>query len=436
MWSDKTTWLIESFLEAKKAMAFKPKIDTRYTKQAVLRSHSGHEVSAQMVNQAKPDEILKAVAKQIEVTRVLIDETNFFDQKLVAVVQQLVQKGIEVFAAGLLLDSERREFGATRKLTTIADEVVDGFAKCDFFSTSGRCQNPASLTYAKYKKETQLVVGAADFYGASCEKHYDLLYGNGEAHWSWLSRIKKTVWKKYIQPGDWDWLKKLQLPYERRVELRQLRQWPRIEIGADSMRVGKTTAVKVLAEQLKAKGLAVKVSFEDWQHNPYLKKSYSNPSAGLLKSQKWFIKRKAEQIKKGSPKNIFIQDVHPEMDFGYALTNVLMGRMDKDDFIKYQQYYAQFDWRSLAAPDLLVYLTISDEELIKRAKRTARKFEVVDEKYFLLMKAVNRTWILGADSIKILMIDTDAFDFAKDKNCQLELGERVIKSLKHSGWKL
>lgn len=38
----------------------------------------------------------------------------------------------------------------------------------------------------------------------------------------------------------------------------------RIEVMAESMRVGKTTAVKVIAEGLRSKGMVVTESYEDW----------------------------------------------------------------------------------------------------------------------------------------------------------------------------
>jgi len=433
MWSDKTSWLIEVYKQNQKALVFKPGIDDRYTKAAVLSSHNGEEVPAVLVDNKNPKEILELMEGK-ELERILIDETNFFDDQLLKIVKVVRERGIDVYAAGLMMDSEKNDFGVTRKLSQEADEVVQGFAKCDYFFGLDRCLNKATLTYAKYKKDTQLVVGAADIYGACCERHYNELYGNGELHWSWLGRIKKTSWEKYIK-SDWKWLGKIQLPYSRRRLPKGKRRWPRVEVGADSMRVGKTTAVKVLVEGFKKKGWPVEISLEDWQHNPYLKQSYADPSQGLLKSQKWFIKRKFEQLNKVTDGKMCIQDVHPEMDFAYALTNVLRQRMDKDHFVEYLEYFNQFNWQETPAPDLLVYLTISDGELIRRTKEAMRDFEMVNSDYFVMMKAVNRTWVMAADKMTVLMVDTDNFDYSKDKNAQEELVDRVFKSLKHLGWR-
>lgn len=207
----------------------------------------------------------------------------------------------------------------------------------------------------------------------------------------------------------------------------------RIEVMADSMRVGKTTTVKVITEGFRRAGKQVTESYEDWQHNPFLKKSYSDPSQNFLESQKWFIKRKWEQIRDGG-KGIFIQDVAPEMDYNYALTNYRLGRMSEEHFLEYDKFYRSLDWRLAPAPDLLVYLQVGDEELIQRAMDSRREFETVEPDYFLMMKRVNREWLAGAtDEYKILEIDTDKLDFANDEGAKERLVEMVVKRLQKKG---
>lgn len=195
------------------------------------------------------------------------------------------------------------------------------------------------------------------------------------------------------------------------------------------MRVGKTTAVKVIAEGLRKKGYTVTESYEDWQHNPFLKKSYSDPAKNFLESQKWFIQRKWEQVRDGGA-GVFIQDVAPEMDYNYALTNYKLGRMSEEHFLAYDKFYRSLDWRLTPAPDLLVYLEVSDEALIRRAMESRREFESVEPDYFLMMKKVNREWLEGAtDEYKILEIDTDKLDFANGEKGKLELVTLVMMSL-------
>lgn len=210
----------------------------------------------------------------------------------------------------------------------------------------------------------------------------------------------------------------------------------RIEVMADSMRVGKTTAVKVIAQGLRKRGYTVTESYEDWEHNPYLKQSYSDPAKNFLESQKWFIRRKFEQIRDGANTQIFIQDVSPEMDYCYAETNRRLGRMGEDHFVEYDKFYRNLDWSQASAPDLLVYLQVSDDVLIQRAMDSAREFETVEANYFLMMKKVNMEWVsefsnhkFSNSQMKILKINTDKLDFAHDERAKQELVAKVIRRL-------
>jgi deoxyguanosine kinase len=203
----------------------------------------------------------------------------------------------------------------------------------------------------------------------------------------------------------------------------------RIEVGADSMRVGKTTVVKVIAEGLRGQGMEVTESYEDWQHNPYLKGSYSDAAKNFLESQKWFVQRKWEQINDGG-EDVFVQDVPPEMDYNYAETNRRLGRMSEKHFAEYEQFYRGLDWSQAPMPDLLVFLTASDRVLLSRAESSRREFETVEPEYFLMMKRVNEEWIRELDKNKeqeyrILKINTDNFDFAHDEVAKRELVARV-----------
>jgi len=204
----------------------------------------------------------------------------------------------------------------------------------------------------------------------------------------------------------------------------------RIEVMADSLRVGKTTAVKVIGEGLRKRGEKVRESYEDWQHNPYLKESYSDPARSFLESQKWFAKRKWEQVREEGKGNIIIQDVTPEMDYNYALTNMKLGRMSKQNFREYERFFYALNWEQVPAPSLVVYLTVSDEGLIYRAKQSRREFETVDGHYFLTMKRVNRRWLRMAKArMNVLVIDTDNLDFANQDDARAKFVNMLAENI-------
>lgn len=439
MWSDKTNWLIKKIKELNRgAVGFKPRIDNRYTKKAVLRSHDGLEVKAMLIDNKKPQELIKYVKKHPRTKRIVLDETNFFDNRLVKVVEKLLDMGVDVYAAGLMYDADRKEFGATKKLTVIANEMVIGRARCDYRYANGICTIPARHSYTKQKKETQLVVGTADLYGAACSDHYHQLHVTSDKNGEWWKRLRLPKRIK-IDPEMMGYLKSIKLPYLRRPLKYDENRIPRIEVGADTLRVGKSTAVKVIGQELKKSGLEVKTNFEDWKNNPHLKKSYQDSSLALLNSQKWFIKRKYQQLNKRVKRKIWIQDVHPEMDFCYALTNAILGKMRLRHFQEYVEYFYSFDWGQIPAADVLLYLTAGDKVVKERAKKSLREFETVDMDYFLVMKRVNQAWLAGTKyvlDVVVMPINTDNFDFSKKKKYKKALTDKVKDRLSDLGWKL
>jgi len=423
MFSGKTTRLINLVKKDKHSLAIKPSIDDRYSEKAKLVSHDQEKANAVIIDASNPAEInqILKTPNNRTIETVLIDESNFFDDQLIGVIVGLKSDGKNVVVAGLTLDSEKNDFGPTKKLIKIADRVEELYARCDYKT----CRVKARFTYAKKPKQSQLVVGASDLYGPACQRHYPKLHTP--------ARPKSDLIEYGVYPPFVEWLSEMELPYLRQPSPDS--SAIRIEVGADSMRVGKTTAVKIIAEGLKELGYKVTTSFEDIKGNPHLKKSYSDPTATLLKSQKWFAKRKFEQLNSAPTNRPVVQDVHPEMDFCYAATNALMGRMSLKQFEEYQKFYHSLSWSGVNYPHLLVYLKASDTVLVDRAQRSAREFETIEPEYFLIMKSVNRQWLEGARKrVKILEIDTDEFDFS------FETGKKVnrnkLKGLVNSALKL
>lgn len=208
--------------------------------------------------------------------------------------------------------------------------------------------------------------------------------------------------------------------------------YARVEVASDSMRVGKTTAVDVIVQGLGKKGINAVPSYEDWQNNPFLRQSYDeDPHEAFLKSQEWFAQRKHAQLS-AKRESAVVQDVTPEMDYCYALTNYKLGRMSDPQFKEYRDFYLGLGWGSVSLPHVLLYLAVSDAELIRRATISLREFEKVDEKYLLTMKAVNRGWLENAPERyreRILLIKGDRRNFAHSKVDQRWLVNQVARRL-------
>ena len=401
MFAGKTTWLLQRIQELEnknqKCLVFKPRLDDRYGFEAQLQTHNGMTGRARLIDEQDPHAILRTWENEGETHEtVIIDEVIFFAPTIRETVKELLARGVAVVVAGLDTDYRRRPFGVMPQLIKIADERVELRSKCY------KCSAEAKYSVRLAGVAGKIVVGASDKYQPAC----------GKCHTVFEDEMLKNIVFP-VRPSGRDNTER------------------RIEIAADSMRVGKTTAVKVIAEQLMKRGYIVTQSFEDWQSNPYLKGSYSDPAKNFLESQKWFIKRKWQQIRDARGE-ISIQDVAPETDYCYAVTNLLLGRMSQEHFDEYDQFYRSLDWSQAQQPDLIVYLKVGDRELIKRAEASKREFEKVDSEYFLMMKKVNREWIRKFSNHKlsnspIVFVDTNKLDFANEEKAKEELVKMVVE---------
>src|SRR5229473_7105653 len=100
MFSGKSEELIRRLRRAKiarqKVQVFKPEIDSRFSDNHIV-SHS--EMRHESSKTRSADELLARVEPDTEV--VGIDEGQFFDNKLIEVVNELARRGLRVIIAGL-----------------------------------------------------------------------------------------------------------------------------------------------------------------------------------------------------------------------------------------------------------------------------------------------------------------------------------------------
>ena len=146
----------------RKFQLFKPTIDDRYSKHEVV-SHSGQKMVCLPLSEA--DKILEHVQRDTQI--VAIDEAQFYDKGLIPVVLELTRRGKRVILAGLDMDSNGTPFGPMPQLLAMAEEVVKLTAVCEV------CGEPATHTYRKSNKDSQVLVGAVDHYEARCREHWD-----------------------------------------------------------------------------------------------------------------------------------------------------------------------------------------------------------------------------------------------------------------------
>ncbi len=171
MFCGKTEELIRRLRRARIAkqqvQVFKPALDHRYNPNKVT-SHSGVDLDALPV--ASSSEILEHLDKNTTV--VGVDEVQFFDDGVVAVVEQLAKKTVRVIVAGLDMNFRGEPFGCMPQLMARAERVDKLQAICMVCGrAASRTQRLVDGEPAHYN-EPLVVVAAQELYEARCREHH------------------------------------------------------------------------------------------------------------------------------------------------------------------------------------------------------------------------------------------------------------------------
>ena len=166
MFSGKSEELIRRLRRAQiarqRVQIFKPALDTRYADDAIV-SHSEMRISSRAVANARA--LLELVEDDTEV--VGIDEGQFFDQELPAVVNELANRGKRVIVAGLDQDYLGKPFEPMPQLLAIAEYITKTRAICMV------CGNPANHTQRLVNSSDRVLLGAQGTYEARCRHCFD-----------------------------------------------------------------------------------------------------------------------------------------------------------------------------------------------------------------------------------------------------------------------
>lgn len=173
MFCGKTEELIRRLRRAiiarNKVQVFKPIIDDRYVIERV-HSHAGVEIDAIPISQIT--EIYRYLDSETSV--IGIDEAQFFDERIVGVVDGLSSQGIRVILAGLDMDFRGEPFGMMPVLMSKAEKVDKLYAICMVCGEPGtRTQRIVNGMPANYH-DPVVIVGASEMYEARCRKHHEV----------------------------------------------------------------------------------------------------------------------------------------------------------------------------------------------------------------------------------------------------------------------
>ena len=151
MFSGKTEELIRRLKRAQLAKQrveiFKPQLDTRYDEDEVV-SHNESRICSTPVPASSN---IRLLANNVDV--VGIDEAQFFDDEIVAVCNDLANRGIRVIVAGLDMDFKGNPFGPMPALMATAEYVTKVHAVCT------RTGNLAHYSYRKSENNDLVMLG-------------------------------------------------------------------------------------------------------------------------------------------------------------------------------------------------------------------------------------------------------------------------------------
>lgn len=156
MFSGKTEELIRRLKRAQFAKQrveiFKPAVDTRYDDEEVV-SHNDSRIRSTPVPVSSN---IRLLATDVDV--VGIDEAQFFDDEIVAVCNDLANRGIRVIVAGLDMDFKGKPFGPMPALMATAEYVTKVHAVCT------RTGNLAHYSFRKAQNDDLVLLGETQEY--------------------------------------------------------------------------------------------------------------------------------------------------------------------------------------------------------------------------------------------------------------------------------
>jgi len=155
-----------------KVQVFKPVIDTRYNNEKVT-SHAGVDFEAIPVNDS-----LELKQKIDPTTTVIgIDEAQFFDDGIIALIDSLAEIGKRVIVTGLDMNFRGEPFGCIPILMAKAEKVDKLHAICMVCGGSAtRTQRLVNGKPAHYD-DPIVIVGASEMYEARCRAHHQVPRG-------------------------------------------------------------------------------------------------------------------------------------------------------------------------------------------------------------------------------------------------------------------
>ena len=173
---------------------------------------------------------------------------------------------------------------------------------------------------------------------------------------------------------------------------------------------GKTSLASKIAEEYNAK-----LILEQFEDNSFLPKFYKEPDKYAFPLELSFLAERFEQLKKQLSahdlfKSFTVSDYFIIKSFIFARKN-----LPDDTFGLYKKLFDIIS-DSLPKPDLLVYLYLNIENLLRNIHRRGREYELdIKHEYLSKIQDSYLDYIRKQSNLRVLIIDTNHIDFVKNE---------------------
>ena len=182
MFAGKSTKLIEMAYDAQDkgfgVAVYSPAMDTRYGVGVICNHPKSATIDSVPVDSSLA--LLSDLTTRREVSKVFVDEAQFFDKEMPEVIRYIVQELEEdVILAGLLHDFRGEVFGPMGELIKRARWVISLASECTYIGKKP-CKNPAYFTQRLVDGEPAnydspiILVGGNESYTARCQEHWQI----------------------------------------------------------------------------------------------------------------------------------------------------------------------------------------------------------------------------------------------------------------------
>ena len=172
--------------------------------------------------------------------------------------------------------------------------------------------------------------------------------------------------------------------------------------------VGKTTLATLLTERLNAR-----LVLEQYEQNPFLNDFYRDRDRFAFQTQIFFLMSRFSQQQQFAHDDLFSQITLSDYMFAKDGLFARLNLSDNELFL-YEKVASALE-KTVAAPDLVIYLTASVDSLMHRIKGRQRSYEKnMDRFYIEQLCEIYSDFFFSYEDAPLLVVKTDNVDFSRE----------------------